>query len=212
MEQIFKIESKVAPGEIEMQQVQPLAYVQTLKPIVFGCAHAFSRQLFRLFGPLPEQVIHEDDVLAFRTALAGQLLFINRVLVKYRVHGNNAYVRVRERGTDLKALARQEDCLRRDFKHRETMYDAFLLDLEKGRLQGLIGTADAAKVAQEASRRHHRAHRMGKFLNGGVIAKWRMLSCLLRDGLNEGERKLLVRHLIPQALLLRLRLIRSFFP
>ena len=48
--QIFKTESNVASGQIEVQPVQPLSYVQTGKPIVFGCTHAFSRQLFYGLG------------------------------------------------------------------------------------------------------------------------------------------------------------------
>ena len=141
IDQVFKAEHE-GPAERAVEQtVDPLAYVRTLQPIVFGCAHAFGRKLFRLFGPLPPEVIHEDNVLAFRSILGGGLLSIGKPLVKYRLHGNNVYVRNRKRGMDLQSLRRQEDHVRRNFRNRETMYAAFLRDLDKARAQNLIESA-----------------------------------------------------------------------
>jgi cellulose synthase/poly-beta-1,6-N-acetylglucosamine synthase-like glycosyltransferase len=212
IERVYQTESQVGPGEIEVQAAQPLGYVQTLKPIVFGCTHAFSRQLLRRFGRLRDEIIHEDNALAFRSVLAGQLLYINRPLVKYRVHGENIYLRARAQASDLKTLTRQEERLRRDFRNRETMYGAFLEDLEIARAQGLIGAEEAGRVAQEAGRRRDRASMMGKFLDSGPAAKCRIFCQLRREGMTENERATLVRRLVPQALLLRLRQARSFFP
>jgi hypothetical protein len=184
--------------------------VQTLKPIVFGCAHAFSRQLIRRFGPLRENVIHEDNVLAFRSILAGQLFYINKPLVKYRLHGSNVYVRTNESICDLSKLKEEEDWLRRRFKNRETMYEAFLADLEKAKVEQLIGAAEAAKVAQEASRRRQHAWLIGRFLESGLLARWPILWRLRREGLNQDESRLLVRRLLPRPILLWMRLARSY--
>ncbi len=196
-----------ARGVVE-QKVEPLVYVQTLEPIVFGCAHAFSRRLFTDFGNLPENVIHEDNALAFRSVLAGQVLYVNQALVKYRVHANNVYTRTLEGGRDLRSLERQEERVRRDFRNRETMYDGFLLDLEKARLRGLIGAAEAAKVAQEVKRRRHRVWLTGKYLDSGFWSKCRILFRLRREGLSQEELGMLARRLVPRRLLLRLRLAR----
>jgi glycosyltransferase involved in cell wall biosynthesis len=208
-EQIFSSSChREARGELE-QKIEPLAYVQSLEPIVFGCTHAFSPRLFRVFGELPANVIHEDNVLALRSILAGRVLYVNEVLVKYRVHTNNVYIQSRERGTDLKTLEHQEDRVRSNFRNRETMYDAFLLDLEKARLKALIEAAEAWTVAQEARRCRDRAWLMGRFLESGLFAKCRILLRLRREGLSQTELRMLTRRLLPRPVLLRLRLARG---
>lgn len=210
MDQIIKSSYHGETREVVEQKVGPLAYMQTLEPIVFGCTHAFSPRLFKVFGELPAEVIHEDNVLAFRSILAGRLVYINEVLVKYRVHADNVYIRTQQRGTDLQGMERQEERVRRNFRNRETMHEAFLLDLEKARLQALIGAAEAGQVAQEASRGCQRFRLMGRFLESGFFGKWRILRRLRREGLDERESKVLVRRLIPRAVLLRARLACSY--
>jgi glycosyltransferase involved in cell wall biosynthesis len=198
-----------ATQELIDQAVEPLAYARTLEPVVFGCTHAFARGLFSMFGDLPANIIHEDNALAFRSALGGRLLYVNQVLVKYRVHGDNVYIRSREPRASLETLAREEDCVRRGFRNRETMYDGFLLDLEQARLKSLIGAAEAAKVAQEVKRRRHRAWLIGKFLDSGLLDRFRILLRLRREGLGQAEFGMLARRLLPRPLLLRLRLARG---
>ncbi len=209
IEQVFKGQGTQSDQPLE-QTVDPLTYVKTLEPIVFGCAHAFGRKLFRVFGPLPEEVIHEDNVLAFRSILAGGLLSINKPLVKYRLHGNNVYVRSRKRGVDLKSLQRQEDHVRRNFRNRETMYGAFLRDLEVARSQNLIPAQPAELVGAEATRLRMRYTLQHKFLESGIVGKCRILSRLRQDGMSADELKLLRRRLVPQPLLLRMRLAMSY--
>ena len=209
IEQIFKQDCQLGAGEKVEQRVEPVAYVKTLEPIVFGCAHAFSRQLFRVFGNLPEALIHEDNVLALRSILAGRLLYVNQPLVKYRLHGNNAYVRSRSRGLDLESLKRQEERFAREFRNRETMYEAFLADLEKAKQQGLLGGEDLERTVREAARMRRRKSLQRQFLESGFLRKCRILSRLRREGLTEPESKLLVRRLVPRSLLLRYRLVRG---
>jgi glycosyltransferase involved in cell wall biosynthesis len=206
IEQIIKDECLGGCGRLAVQEVEPIAFVRTLKPIVFGCTHAFSRHLFKVFGGLPEDTIHEDDALAFRSILAGRLVYINEPLVKYRLHGSNTYVRNKKRGVDLKSLEQQEDRYRRDFRGRETMHKTFLLDLEKAKSQGLIGNADYEKTVKEATRLRRRFSLMRRFLESGFLDKCRTLSLLQKEGLDKQESKFLFRHLIPQPLFLRIRL------
>jgi glycosyltransferase involved in cell wall biosynthesis len=56
-----------------------------------GCAHAWDRRVFDLFGPIDEQVIQEDVVIPFRSALLGKIKFVNEALVLYRRHANNMH-------------------------------------------------------------------------------------------------------------------------
>ena len=163
-----------------------------------------------MFGGLSEDIIHEDDALAFRSSLAGELVYINEPLVKYRLHGSNVYFRNTKRGVDLKSLEQQEARYQRDFRSREIMHKAFLLDLEKAKSQSLIGNEDYEKVVGEATRLRRRFSLMSGFLGSGFFGKCRTLSLLRKEGLNNQESKFLFRHLIPQPLFLRIRLARHY--
>jgi glycosyltransferase involved in cell wall biosynthesis len=210
IEQVFKTDYHRTDRGLVEQTVTSLAYVQTLEPLIFGCANAFSRQLFKVFGTLPEEVIHEDNSLAFRSVLAGQVLYINQPLVKYRVHGGNVFIRTRGRSADLKSLERQEERVHRDFRNRETMYKSFMLDLQKARALGLVADAEFERTAGEAACRQVRCSLQARFLESGFFEKCRILSRLRRDGVSGAEFQSLFRRLIPSPLLLRLRLALSY--
>jgi hypothetical protein len=51
-----------------------------------GCTAAWRREVFDLFGPLPEQLCNEDDQIGFRGQLLGGLAFVPAPLVYYRLH------------------------------------------------------------------------------------------------------------------------------
>src|SRR5882672_10435002 len=210
IDEIFKNEGTEVPARLVEQKVQPMKYVQTLEPLIFGCAHAFSRKLYNVFGNLPDEVIHEDNALGFRSILAGQLLFINEPLVKYRIHGNNVYIRTQKRRTDLKSLERQEDRVRRAYRYREIMYRTFQLDLKTARERALVGNTEFEAMTKEAARLQERVSLMGKFLESGFVTKCKILSSLWRDGLNRQERYNLLKRLPPRSLLLRFRLARAY--
>jgi hypothetical protein len=178
--------------------------------MVFGCAQASSRQLFKVFGNLPEAVIHEDNVLPLRSVLAGRLMYVKEPLVKYRVHGSNLFIKSRKRRMDLKTLAWQEDRMRRDYQTRETMYAAFLRDLEIALEKRLIGLGDYEKASQVAARRRRCQSLIIKFLETGFFDKCRLLAELRREQLSKQEWKTLARRLVPRPILLRIQLARSY--
>jgi glycosyltransferase involved in cell wall biosynthesis len=207
--EVFKTECAEGARLVE-QKVPPMEYVRTLEPLIFGCAHAFSRKLYNVFGNLPDEVIHEDNALGFRSVLAGQLLFIKEPLVKYRIHGNNVYIRTQKRRTDLKSLERQEDRVRRAYRYREIMYRTFQLDLKTARERALVGNTEFEAMSREAARLQEQVSLMGKFLESGFITKCKILSTLWREGLNRQERYNLLKRLPPRSLLLRFRLARAY--
>ena len=68
-----------------------------------------------------------------------------------------------------------------------------------------------ASVAPAVSRMYAADGTMlGEFLESGLVRKCRILSRLSRERLSKTERKMLVRRLIPRAILLRIRLARSY--
>jgi glycosyltransferase involved in cell wall biosynthesis len=210
IERSFEIEALHGPTRAAEQQVEALRYLQTLQPIVFGCAHAFSRCLFDTFGPLLESIIHEDNALALRSILVGKLVPLKAPLVRYRLHGNNVFVTSRARRVNLKSLARQEDHLRRNFRNRETMYKGFLLDLEIARQQGLIPKDTLKLCVSEATRRRDRFAFQSAFLESGFLSRCRLLLRLGNSDLDKAEMRVLIRRLLPMPLLLSIRLARSY--
>ncbi len=59
--------------------------------ILSGCSHAWSREVFDLFGPLLTPVVCEDMVIPFRSSLLGEIIYIDESLVKHRRHCNNIW-------------------------------------------------------------------------------------------------------------------------
>jgi glycosyltransferase involved in cell wall biosynthesis len=210
MAHVFRRDTDRVSGRFIPQKTAPLSYIRTLEPVIFGCAHAFSRKLYTTFGDLPDEVIHEDNSVGFRSAVAGQFLFINVPLVKYRVHGTNIYIAARKRSTDLKHLQREEDRVRGGFRNRETMYRTFLLDLEKARQQQLISKEDFEECSKEASRMRAHVALMGRFLESNFLRKCEILLRSRQHQFKKEEIKTLVRRLPPKALLLRFRLLRAY--
>jgi glycosyltransferase involved in cell wall biosynthesis len=213
IEQIYKTDDQVRDGQCLHQPVTPLEYVRTLKPIVFGCTHTFARSLFERFGRLEDEVIHEDNAIAFRSILAGAIYYVKEPLMKYRLHGNNVYVRSNSnRPMDLASLERQERRVLQDFRNRERMFRGFLLDLETAKKQDVIAALECEAVATEARRMRQRFTMKREFLESGLLTKCRIFSQLWRQGLDKKEFSMLGRRLLPQGLLLRLRLARSYAP
>jgi len=56
---------------------------------IAGCTLAWHRRVFDIFGPLPEYLDSEDQVIPFRAALLGEIAYIDRKLVSYRIHERN---------------------------------------------------------------------------------------------------------------------------
>jgi len=196
--------------ELVEQKTTSWQYVRTLQPVVFGCAHSFSRELFRSFGSLPESLIHEDNVLGFRSVLAGEIHYINQPLVKYRLHGNNIYLSGNRRGVDLQTLQRQEERLGSYFRNKENMYGALLLDLDKPIATRLLSAQDLEKTRAETIRMQKCFSSMGRFLESGFVSRCRIFLQVRRSGLVPTEIRGLAKRLVPRPLFLRIRLALAY--
>ena len=61
-------------------------FASRFNPGIVGATQAWTKDLFIKCGPLPKGVFCEDAVFAFRAKLYGEILFLDRVLLKYRIH------------------------------------------------------------------------------------------------------------------------------
>ena len=60
--------------------------ISTANPYVSGASHAWSKDVFSVFGDLMPSVVHEDCTIPFRSNLLGDVLLIEEPLVKYRIN------------------------------------------------------------------------------------------------------------------------------
>lgn len=60
--------------------------LQKYFPGTLGASHAWSREIFDFFGPIHPGIVCEDRVLPLREILLGEIVELDRPLVKYRVH------------------------------------------------------------------------------------------------------------------------------
>jgi hypothetical protein len=215
IDRIYDFEDeKPAGGErIVDQKGNSLAYLKTLKPTVHGCSHAICPRLYRRFGNLPEDVVYEDKVLAFRSVLSGKVYYINEPLVRYRLHGANLYKYLSgdRAPVDLWSLKQFESRLLAGFKNRVIMHGAFLQDLRTARRLGDLEASDYNELMKEAECQHNRLTLMNRFLQDGFLTKCRLLPSLLRSRLDRKERKVLLSRLLPTWMYLRLRLVWNRF-
>jgi glycosyltransferase involved in cell wall biosynthesis len=206
--QIGKVfQPREEPKRGEQSLLTPTGWVRTLQPTVFGCTHAFSRTLFQTFGDVPATLIHEDDVLALRSILAGGITYIDQPLVEYRVHGENVYAAKTGRSYSLNQLAREEARIRNYFVNRQTMYAAFLEDLETAKQQGLLKEQESDDAREEAERRARHCLLVVEFLDSGVVDKCHKLIKLRDEQVDRKEYRTLRTRLLPIPLLLRARLV-----
>jgi hypothetical protein len=56
-----------------------------------GCAAAYSRSLWTIYGPISSEVLQEDMVLPFRALLGRGIRVVDEPLVQYRVHDANLF-------------------------------------------------------------------------------------------------------------------------
>ena len=76
------------PRKVRMYHPDELIYEDT---ILTGCSHAWSREVFKVFGPLSVPVVCEDIVIPFRSILLGEIIYLDERLVKHRRHGQNVW-------------------------------------------------------------------------------------------------------------------------
>lgn len=161
-------DGQVLPGELASKAnsetgypnepiLRALSFAKEEVPTPFGCAAAWERKLFEIFGPLPPNVTNEDNVLGFRAAILGGALFIDDVLVKYRIHGANAWSRFADSAGPSNRRIMTENRQKRIHACRATQFAAHLIDAERAAAAGLIPIAQAPELV-DFLRTREKAH------------------------------------------------------
>jgi len=90
--------------------------------------------------------------------------------------------------------------------NREAMHEGFLLDLECAKRKGLITQEKFAQAYAVAARKRLRFARQQQFLGSGFLRKCSLLARLWGTGLTSQEKIMFLRRLLPQPVLVRIRL------
>ena len=97
--------------------------------ILSGCSHAWSREVFTIFGPLMTPLTCEDMVIPFRSALLGEINYIDEALVMHRQHGINLWNYKWHHGTKIN-VDRELEFEKFWIFERQTIYKNWLKDLQ----------------------------------------------------------------------------------
>ena len=111
--------------------------VRTLCTGTLGCAHAWTRNVFEVFGALDKHLIHEDITIPLRSIMLGSVTFIQEELVLYRLNDDSlskiAYRDGRERMLKMKKY----------WAGRIANFEQFDRDLSNAIGRRVVGTEDA---------------------------------------------------------------------
>lgn len=111
--------------------------VRTLCTGTLGCAHAWTKDVFQVFGSLDRHLIHEDITIPLRSIMLGSVTFIQEELVLYRLNDDSlskiAYRDSRERMRKMKKY----------WAGRIANFEQFDLDFRTAQARRILQTDDA---------------------------------------------------------------------
>lgn len=152
-------------------------FLSTEKPVVNGCSNAWSPILFRYFGPLRSDL--GDALLSFRTLSIGELYYINRPLVKYRRHGNNASFFP---GRETMCFEHRERRLRWVDEQNVRLYESMLLDIQLLHQDGRITSAENEQLSAMATLLRKRFAVERQMMEGSIFERLLTLARTARGG------------------------------
>lgn len=129
-----------------------LGLVRTGRCVVMGCTEAWSAETWRRFGPLREEVTHEDYAVSVRAWLGGRIEYLDDILVDYRLHGGNLCFRTPLRRHDATTVAEWEQVRARQAAGRAADYRQALQDLATARDAGWVDPDFADPLEAELQR------------------------------------------------------------
>ncbi|MFT6372362.1 MAG: glycosyltransferase involved in cell wall biosynthesis [Gammaproteobacteria bacterium] len=130
---------------------------------ISGCAHAWTKDLFEIFGPLDKRIDHEDVIIPLRALLVGAITFIPLDLVDYRLTQGSI-----TRKTFVNSHERFQK-MEKYWSGRVAIFDQFQRDAKAAKNKGLVdeGSLDwlcnKAKVAKNYAVQQQTLYDSGRF-------------------------------------------------
>jgi glycosyltransferase involved in cell wall biosynthesis len=127
---------KVWLSDVGRNNMPLIKMINNLSDGVLGASNAWTPSLFDVFGPLNDKAVYEDRIIAFRAALLGEIIYIDKPLVRYRVHGGNISIQPATLGVRQEHFRRRAIVLRNYLK--DLMSSQLRIGLPKRLLLSLV--------------------------------------------------------------------------
>ena len=198
------------PVTFEAEKVELKTFVRSVKPCVYGCAHAIVRRLYSVFGSLSGQVTYEDMALSFRSHAIGCLLHLKRPLVLYRRHGRNLSFHTLDAGAvDGRSFTILEEKQRARLHGWIRGYQRFGQDLKTLLDRKCISSDDAKDVECEIAKCRTHLELELALMDGSLAQRVRALGGLARSGGSLGQLAAAAPRCLPRVIYKRLRLMKN---
>lgn len=159
-----------------------LDYIRTMKPLVAGCTHSWSRRLFSDFGPLRDGIMFEDMALSFRSVAIGGVYFIGEPLVLYRRHDRNLSFHTVDKARMSSDEYDQWERKQRWIWEKYVIgYDGYLHDLQRLLEHGVIPRHEYETLRDEIVLKRRCYHLRMQLITAGLLRKVAILYALVRS-------------------------------
>lgn len=180
------------------------AFLSMRVPMIHGCSAAYSPEVITYFGPIWGDL--EDMVVCFRTLAIGKLFYINRPLVEYRRHGDNATFF--HGGEVIHSFENREKRLLRGNQMTVKTFENLVEDIETLQKKGNISSDECSRLRSEARRVQRPFEIESKMMRGSAMDRVRTLAETALSGDFRGFLRAAPRGL-PNGLYRRLYLLRE---
>lgn len=187
----FSARPEALPGRYEFPDT-----VESNGAVGLGATQAWKREIFEIFGPLPDGLHREDAIIPFRASLMGGVLADSRIGVTYRISENSlsrGYFKKAEKSRVLAVLLgeRQEIiCMLSDLEiaHRLGMQDVDRIENSLPLIRRMLITVESRIAVLAGTRVRRIAKALAVILrlgeSKGMIGNLRFRVSLLFDALS----------------------------
>ena len=130
-----------------------------------GCAHAWTKDIFEIFGPINDHINHEDLIIPLRALLIGSIIFTPKDLVYYRLtHGSitrRSFSSAKERFTKMGKY----------WADRAAIFEQFRSDIKTSPPLKFANASDLEWLVEDLNGADQRARTMARFYNGSGIQR-----------------------------------------
>jgi glycosyltransferase involved in cell wall biosynthesis len=196
------------PTEHETRADRLLRFAQDGSPRLITCSAAWTKELCEAFGPLPERVWFEDDVITLRAWLFDRIDYIPEALVSYRQHDSNVVNRVKPRLTTRKARETAEQVTSAIARRHRECFMSYSRDLELAVSRKWITRPLCNEIKVHVQRNCVLHQIIEDWWNVSWLLRLALLMCVLRFG-RSGEGRWCSPRLLPFRVFLALGAIWS---
>ena len=133
---------------------------------ISGCTHAWTKDIFDIFGPIDNRIDHEDVIIPLRALLIGSITFLPLELVHYRLAKGSITRRTYSSGRE------RINKMEKYWAGRVAIFEQFSKDIEIAKTKGLLNLEDLAWLcnkAAEAERHARQTHQLFASSPLGII-------------------------------------------